>query len=213
MSGCPSHVPVPDNNDTRCYNPRRTPSFADYDFLPILPPPPSYRLPPPVHRRYVSMSGRLWEISSPNSLLNAFCPGVKPSNLNLGVGDYKEEHRRYDGHMGPFDPTRNPQLTPPGKEWRPLIISHTAGNPRDCPEYESVLNCWKSDKKPAFDSGRIHDNYLNNLIRRNQEADKRIEALYQRYVDYHFFDFIHSVLWRNGTRPRVPPSEYIDSLR
>ena len=38
----------------------------------------------------------------------------------------KEEHRRYDGHMGPFDPNRNAQLCSPGKEWRALIVSPAA---------------------------------------------------------------------------------------
>ena len=110
------------------------------------------------------MNGRLWEITSPNSLLDAFCPGLRPTNLNLHVDYFEEENRRYDGHMGPFDAMRNPQLCVPGKEWRPLIISPAAGNPRDSPEYESILNCWKSDGPSAFDMGSVINRYIDNLI-------------------------------------------------
>ena len=213
MTGRPNHVPGPNNHDTRRYHPQRLPSFAGYERLPLLPPPPTYKLPSSVHHRHVAMNGRLWEITSPNSLLDAFCPGLRPTNLNLHVDYFSEENRRYDGHMGPFDPTRNAQLCYPGKEWRALIVSPAAGNPRDSPEYESMLNCWKSDGPPAFDTGSVNNEYIDNLIRMNQETDKRMEALYRTHLDYHSFDSVHIALWSPGTRPSIPTSEYIDTLR
>ena len=213
MTGRPNHVPGPNNHDTRRYHPQRLPSFAGYERLPLLPPPPTYKLPSSVHHRHVAMNGRLWEITSPNSLLDAFCPGLRPTNLNLRVDYFSEENRRYDGHMGPFDPTRNAQLCYPGKEWRALIVSPAAGNLHDSPEYESMLNCWKSDGPPAFDTGSVNNEYIDNLIRMNQETDKRMEALYRTHLDYHSFDSVHIALWSPGTRPSIPTSEYIDTLR
>jgi len=66
--------------------------------------------------------------------------------------------------MGPFDPTRNAQLCLIGKEWRALIVAPAVGNPRDSPEHESVLNCWKSNASPAYNTRNIHDGYINKLI-------------------------------------------------
>ncbi|EDR14505.1 uncharacterized protein LACBIDRAFT_321621 [Laccaria bicolor S238N-H82] len=169
MVGRLGYVPAADGNDTRRYLPRRNPSFAGYEQIPRLPPPPSYYLPPSIHNRYVSAQGRLWRISSPNSFQNPFCPGSRPTNLNLRVSYFEEQHRHYDGHMGPFDPTRNTQLWFPGKEWRALILTPAAVTPRDNPEYEPVTNCWKSDAAPAFDTGRIHPSYIDNLIHLNQQ--------------------------------------------
>ena len=125
---------------------------------------------------------------------------------------FEEENRRYNGHMGPFDTTRYPQLCVPGKEWRPLIISPAAGNPCDSPEYESILNCWKSDGPSAFDTGSVINGYIDNLIQINQETNRRIEALYRTHLDYHSFDSIHIALWTPGIRPYVPSSEYLDTL-
>ena len=92
MTGRPNHVPGPNNHDTRRYLPQRLPRFAGYERLPLLPPPPTYRLPSSVHHRHVAMNGRLWEITSPNSLLDAFCPGLRPTNLNLRVDYFEEEN-------------------------------------------------------------------------------------------------------------------------
>lgn len=94
----------------------------------------------------------------------------------------------YDGHMGPFDPTRNTQPCIPGTEWRALIVSPAAGNLCGCPEYEFVNNCWRSDGVPAVDTGNIHTEYINILIKSNQETDKQIETLHWAYEDYFFFD-------------------------
>lgn len=213
MTGRPTHTLGAGSNDTRRYSPRRIPSFSGYDHIPLLPPPPTYSLPQPVHRRFIAMNNRLWEVSSPNSLHNAYCPGLRPSNLNLRVDYFRGEHRRYDGHMGPFDPMCNAQVSPPGKEWRALIITPAAGNPRDSPEHESVLNCWKSDGAPAFDTGNINNDYIAKLIRINQETDKRMDALYRVHTDYHSFDSHHRTLWSSGIRPTMPSSEDLDKLR
>ena len=213
MAGRLGHIPGLNNHDTRRYFPRRNPSFAGYEQIPRIPPPPAYELPTSVHNRYIAMQGRLWEVTSPNSLQNAFCPGKRPSNLNLRVNYFEEYHRRYDGHMGPFDPTKNPQLSLPDRPWRPLIIKPAAGQPRDSPEYESILNCWKSDEHPAYDSGTIHDNYIDKLIRRNQEVERRMEVLYKVYSDRFSMEPTHRALWSPAIRPAVPSSEQLDSLR
>ena len=213
MSGRLGHIPGPGNHDTRRYFPRRNPSFAGYEQIPRIPPPPSYELPSSVHSRFIAAQGRLWEVTSPNSLQNVFCPGKRPSNLNLGVKHFEEYYRRYDGHMGPFDPTRNPQLYFPDKEWRPLIITPAAGQPRDSPEYESVTNCWKSDGHPAFDTGTVHGSYIDRLIRKNQEVEKRMDALYKVYSDRYSMEPSHRSLWNPSTRPLAPTSEYLDTLR
>ena len=88
------------------YSPQKLPSFMDYDCLPLLPPPPTYKLPSSVCLLHVTMNGRLWEITSPNSLLVAFCPGVRPTNLNFHVNHYKEEHQHQENvqlHFGNLD--------------------------------------------------------------------------------------------------------------
>jgi len=139
MAGHSSHVPSAGNNDTRHYDPSRIPSFMGYDQLPLLLPPPSYSLPPSVHHWLVRMGERLYEVTSPNSLCNVFCPGLRPDNLNLHINFYEEKNWHYDRHMGPFDPTKNTQLWFPGKEWRALIVSSTAGNLHDCPKYNQSL--------------------------------------------------------------------------
>ncbi|EDR06478.1 uncharacterized protein LACBIDRAFT_328877 [Laccaria bicolor S238N-H82] len=213
MAGRLGHVKGADGNDTRRYFPRRNPSFAGYDQIPHLPPPPTYDLPASVYRRYVANQGRMWEITSPNSLQNTFCPGIRPANLNLRVRFFEEQHRRYDGHMGPFDPTRNAQLWLPGKEWRALIMGPAAGNPRKYPEYEVATNCWKSDAAPAFDTGRIHNSYIDKLILQNQEVGWRMEVLHKEYVKHHFLEPSHRALWSAAIRPAIPTSEDIDSLQ
>ena len=213
MSGRLGHIPGLNNHDTRCYFPRRNPSFAGYEQIPQIPPPPTYELPSSVHSRYVAAQGRLWEVTSPNSLQNVFCPGKRPSNLNLNVNYLKEYYRRYDGHLGPFDPTKNTQLSFTEKPWRALIISPAAGQPRNSPEYESILNCWKSDEHPAFDTGSIHNSYIDKLICRNQEVEKRIEELYKVYSDRYSMEPSHRALWSPTIRPIVPSSENLDSLR
>ena len=114
--------------------------------------------------------------------------------------------------MGPFDPTRNTQLCIPGKEWRALTVSPAVGNPHDCSEYKSVNNCWRCDGVPAIDTGNIHTEYINKLIKRNQETDKWIEALCQAYKDYYFFDNEQRALWSSGIRPTYPTSEHLDKL-
>ena len=213
MSGRLRHIPGVDGNDTRRYFPRRNPSFAGYEQIPRIPPPPKYELPTPVHSRYIATQGRLWEAWSPNSLQNAFCPGTRPSNLNLGVTYLAEQDRRYDGHMGPFDPTRNAQLSFPGREWRPFVITPAAGQPRDSPEYEVITNCWKSDARPAFDTGSVHNYYIDKLISKNQEVEKRLEALYKVYSDRYSMEPLHRALWSSTARPVFPSSEYLDTLR
>ena len=184
-----------------------------YEQIPRIPPPPEYELPTPVHSRYIATQGRLWEAWSPNSLQNAFCPGTRPSNLNLGVTYLAEQDRRYDGHMGPFDPTRNAQLGFPGREWRPFVITPAAGQPRDSPEYEIITNCWKSDAGPAFDTGSVHNYYIDRLISKNQEVEKRLEALYKVHLDRYSMEPLHRALWNSTARPVFPSSEYLDTLR
>ena len=213
MAGRLGHIPGPNNHDTRRYFPRRNPSFAGYEQIPRILPPPSYELPTSVHYRYIAAQGRLWEVTSPNSLQNAFCPGKRPSNLNLHVNHLEEYYRRYDGHMGPFDPSVNAQFNFPDKPWRPLIIAPAAGQPRDSPEYESVLNCWKSNEHPAFDTGIVHNSYIDRLIRKNQEVEKRMEALHKVYSDRFSMEPSHRALWSSTIRPTLPSSEHLDSLR
>ena len=93
--------------------------------------------------------------------------------------------------MGPFDPTWNAQLSLPGKEWRALIIAPAAGQPHNSPEYEPITNCWKSDTYPAFNTGAVHGSYIDRLIRKNQEVERRMEALYKVYSDRHSMEPLH----------------------
>ena len=70
----------------------------------------------------------------------------------------------------------------------------------------------KQLRPPAFDTGSVNNEYIDNLIRMNQETDKRMEALYCTHLDYHSFDSVHIALWSPGTRPSIPIFEYIDTL-
>ncbi|KAF9547921.1 hypothetical protein CPC08DRAFT_648601, partial [Agrocybe pediades] len=66
--------------------------------------------------RVVECFSRVWEIWSPNDHRSAFYPGVRDTNVKLGLS-LPAGMRRCDGHLGRFDPTVSPQAYDKSKPW------------------------------------------------------------------------------------------------
>ncbi|KAF4586571.1 hypothetical protein EYR40_010583 [Pleurotus pulmonarius] len=75
----------------------------------------------------VSLAGRRFELWSPNSRGLPFYPGIKTPSVDLE--DLAQGKKRYDGHLGPLDPTYHPQHYQlwrsylPMSQLRPLVLS------------------------------------------------------------------------------------------
>ena len=104
------HTPASDDHDSRLYDSRRRRSNFGYFEPPVVDDTLSLALPPfaRVHSRIVSMNGKTWILWFPNSILDAFYPGIRSPGYEV-VMEKERTKRRFDGHLGRFDPTKSPQ--------------------------------------------------------------------------------------------------------
>lgn len=128
----------------------RLASFAGYKDVPTVCGSMTFLLPPfkLVSSRLVRAGGRIWEAWSPNSERVAFYPGVPDPRF---VTETPDEHarRRADGHLGRFDPTRNPQLLDHEKLWYPFVRPDCNAPPATYPEYSAFHEVWNT-KEQSF---------------------------------------------------------------
>ena len=132
----------------------RLASFAGYKDAPTVCGSMTFLLPPfkLVASRLVRAGGRIWEAWSPNSDRVAFYPGVPDPRFVVATPD-NHARRRADGHLGCFDPTRNPQLLDHDKLWYPFVRPNCDTPPAAYPEYSAfheVWNCKEQSFAPEF---------------------------------------------------------------
>ena len=103
------HRPTDAGFDSRRYaTKRRYSNFGYYD-MPAVNDAMTFMLPPfqNLHSRLVKVGPKLWQLWSPNSPLNVFYPGIRAPGFEVKM-ENDEEKRRFNGHLGQFDPTRSP---------------------------------------------------------------------------------------------------------
>ncbi|KAG6911065.1 hypothetical protein DXG01_004580 [Tephrocybe rancida] len=191
--------------DSRRFNSPRLLSAAGYDSAPAVDDRLTFTLPP-----FNQHSGRIvgvYEQWSPNSMLYAFYPGVPPPGLKYTIPE-DPSARRFDGHLGQFDYTVNPQVLQKDFAWRALIYRPSVGKELSLVEYESVYDHWETEptragEKPRF--GRVSPTFLNKLDARATELELEIlgrEGFAESYYNY---------LWT--TRPKGKQHDDIRKLR
>ena len=117
------HTKALTGHDSRRYNTRRRrKSCFGYFEPPVVDDTLSFLLPPfsRVHSRTVVMKGKTWETWSPNSLIDAFYPGIRAPGYNVAM-EADPTKRRFDGHLGRFDPTKSPQHYDPRYPWLAFV--------------------------------------------------------------------------------------------
>ncbi|EDR02993.1 uncharacterized protein LACBIDRAFT_331931 [Laccaria bicolor S238N-H82] len=117
-----THTPAPNGYDARIYDTTRRKSISGYFELPVVDNTLPLILPPfsRVHSRLVTMSGKTWLIWSPNSRIDAYYPGIRAPGHEVVMEEDKTK-RRFDGHLGRFDPTKSPQHYDPLQPWLPFV--------------------------------------------------------------------------------------------
>ena len=138
----------------------------------------SLALPPfaRVHSRIVSMNGKTWILWSPNSILDAFYPGICSPGYEV-VMEKEWTKRRFDGHLGRFDPTKSPQHYDPQQPWLTLLRRERKALTKI--EYIPLVIAWVSLPRQGkdMDLGRLDTAYLLQLTTRNIELDATISAM------------------------------------
>lgn len=118
----------------------------------------------------VSIAGRRFELWSPNSRRLPFYPGIKAPGMDLE--DLARGRKRYDGHLGPLDPTYHPQHYQPNRPYLPFVRRHSHLNPpRDYPEFTPVFDIqevWQPDPTSNHNGGRVRSAYISKLRKRNR---------------------------------------------
>src|SRR6201996_8295652 len=90
--------------------------------------------------RVVLVQGERYLIWSPNSSQDPFYPGVFPQ-LEPPPLPSSLTQRRYDGHRGPSDFTRSPQVYDPARPWLGFILRETRRTFDDV-EYIPAYSVW-----------------------------------------------------------------------
>ncbi|KAF8059017.1 hypothetical protein FPV67DRAFT_1718100 [Lyophyllum atratum] len=136
--------------DSRRYTVARLRSFSGYDDSPIVDDSLTFNLPP-----FNQHSGRIvdqhpsdplipaYEVWSPNSAQRPFYPGLPPPHFESRTLPDRAV-RRFDGHLGPFDYTMNPQVLT-ASVWRAFILRPSVGYGKrdEYPEYRFMYKEWE----------------------------------------------------------------------
>jgi hypothetical protein len=190
--------------DSRFFPTPRLLSIHGYDHLPLVDDTLRFKLP-----RFRQHSGRLvasgrhvWELWSPNSSQVAFYPGVSPTDFQLSCCS-DEMQRRYDGHLGRYDPTVSPQLLSERTPWRGFILRQASGFKRqsECPEFALLHQKWRST---SADEGMIETEWIDALMFRLNYLDAEMSSC-SKVTD------CRADLWES--RPLYPSVDEIVVLR
>ncbi|KDQ26075.1 hypothetical protein PLEOSDRAFT_160672 [Pleurotus ostreatus PC15] len=160
--------------------------------------------------RDVTIAGRRFEIWSPNSRRLPFYPGIKAPGVDLE--DLAKGKKRYDGHLGPLDPTYHPQHYQPRRPYLPFVRRHSHLNPPNLfPEFASLFDdseAWSPRVGSVTGEGRVTESYVRRLKKRNtsllQDAKLLRDDLLESYSER------DRLLWRN--RPLYPSNLHIEAL-
>ncbi|KAJ7440084.1 hypothetical protein B0H11DRAFT_1933972 [Mycena galericulata] len=152
-------------------------NFDGYETEPLVDPSFVHAI-PQIHTcdRIIAVSGRLFEISSPNSHQHPYYPGPLPP-MPDSVGDPfpSDTERRFDGHIGPGDPTLSPQCYNPAEPYLPFIRRDPGDV--DFPEtpYVKVYDVWIAEPDALW--GRLDDDFVGLFKQENEGLNKRIQAI------------------------------------
>jgi len=104
------HRPTDVGFDSHCYATKRRYSIFGYYDMPTVNDAMTFMLPPfpNLHTCLVTSGSKTWQLWSPNSSLKAFYPRIHAPGFEVRMED-KEERRRFDGHLGRFDPMKSLQ--------------------------------------------------------------------------------------------------------
>ncbi|KAF8058607.1 hypothetical protein FPV67DRAFT_1676177 [Lyophyllum atratum] len=198
--------------DSRRFSTSRLTSFSGYDDTPIVDSTLTFDL-PPFHQH----SGRIvaprpaesripgYEAWSPNSMIRPFYAGLPPPNFEHRM-PVDRTRRRFDGHLGPFDYTVNPQVLT-REVWRAFILRPSVGYEGGYPEFKFVHQEWEvlAGRTPYGPSqGRIRPAYIDELSERLALIDSLILACSS--LELTFTNF-----W--SSRPSFPSRATVDDLR
>ena len=173
-----THTKTSTGHDSRQYSTRRRKSCFGYFEPPVVDDTLSFLLPPfsRVHSRTVVMKGETWEVWSPNSLVDAFYPGIRAPGYKVAM-EVDPTKRRFDGHLGCFDPTKSPQHYDPRQPWLALVRRERASPSKI--KHTPLWTAWVSlpPQRRIIDLGRLDTAYLLQLTTRNVELDATMSAM------------------------------------
>ncbi len=118
--------------------------------------------------RVIRAGGRIWEAWSPNSKRVAYYPGVPDAQFTISTPT-DPAFRRADGHLGRFDPTRNPQLLDHNRLWYPFVRPDSDDIISTHPEHAEFHSVWLSGER-TFDP-----DFLRQLVERVKAVNKSME--------------------------------------
>ncbi|KAF8059063.1 hypothetical protein FPV67DRAFT_1675737 [Lyophyllum atratum] len=200
--------------DSRRYTYPRLPSFSGYSDPPVVDSSLTFNLPP-----FNQHSGRIVDQSptdplipaheawSPNSMVRPFYPGLPPPNFETRTLPDRAL-RRFDGHLGPFDHTMNPQVLT-ASVWKALILRPSVGHLKsdEYPEHRFIHKEWEATAgRTSYgpSEGHIKFSYVVELESRLALLDSLIAACSDLELTYTNF-------W--SQRPSFPHRTAIDDLR
>ncbi|KDQ31747.1 hypothetical protein PLEOSDRAFT_1100279 [Pleurotus ostreatus PC15] len=165
----------------------------------------------PKNARDVSIAGRCFELWSPNSRRLPFYPGIKVPGVDLE--DLARGKKRYDGHLGPLDPTYHPQHYQPRRPYLPFIRRHSRLNPPSLyPEFVSPFDgneTWVTEYTGGRKEGRVPEEYIRALTNRSRRLSEEMGSL--RDAMRASASLEKRLLWKY--RPQFPAESHVSSLR
>ncbi|KAF8054158.1 hypothetical protein FPV67DRAFT_1683018 [Lyophyllum atratum] len=200
--------------DSRRYTVARLRSFSGYNDSPIVDDSLTFNLPP-----FNRHSGRIvdqhpsnplipaYEVWSPNSAQRPFYPGLPPPNFQPRTLP-DPSLRRFDGHLGPYDYTMNPQVLT-ASVWRAFILRPSFGYRKqdEYPEYRFIYKEWEvTEGRTSYglSGGRIKLPYI-------AELESRLALLDSLILGCSELELTFTNFW--SQRPIFPHPTAIDDLR
>lgn len=201
-----------DDNSRRFLSPRLMPDAGYRDDPGPVPFLSKFIIPgdKPKVARDVTLAGRRFEIWSPNSRRLPFYPGIKAPGVDLE--DLAKGKKRYDGHLGPLDPTYHPQHYQSRRPYLPFVRRHSHLNPSTLyPEFVSLFDsseAWNAIPGSPKGEGQFTDSYIGRLKKRNTRLLEEMKGLRDNFRDSPAI--VERLLWKN--RPLYPSNLHIEDL-
>ncbi|KAF8210238.1 hypothetical protein K438DRAFT_1959517 [Mycena galopus ATCC 62051] len=167
-------------DETQLYSGKRLLSFQGYAYPPLVDDAFSWKLPDSGShfgrevRTIDDGLERRFELWSPNSVQLPYYPGIRSNVLDLRLSTTLEQ-RRYDGHLGKFDPTVTPQYYNRKRLWLAFIASTSnllAFDWSARAEYVPIIRAWEVDAEQPY-RGRLRAEFVKDL----DEADRAAQTV------------------------------------
>lgn len=176
------------------YQTRRLPSSHGYYDIPKVETSLVHQIPPSRSSSGLGI-GRVFHIDrrkyyawSPNSTQVPFYPGpglLSPRDIP------PPSERRFDGHLGPKDPTRNPQFYDPSRPWLPFVEKDPGDEIDPDVAHVQVFKVWKT-KDLDGSVGYLDYKFIELLKKMHAREDDRIRNfkrdLYRRNIHREIID-------------------------